>query len=192
MRRWNWSLWKRGFETVVVVFFFSHKCWRVQNAFLPVANLTFPFSAGQVSVKNHTVLWAVGVFRHASGLSKSCSCILGKIHGAVVRLASSLVVGQGSKSQMFKDPWPLTFFFVYRDCVAKGRPFHLYRLLLQYHEPELCSFLDTKKITPDSYAFSWVRSSFPARCSVMSHGMVHYQMPHRWCDFLPVLSRVRC
>lgn len=43
-----------------------------------------------------------------------------------------------------------------RDCVPKGRPFHLYRLLLQYHEPELCSFLDTKKITPDSYAINWV------------------------------------
>lgn len=45
----------------------------------------------------------------------------------------------------------------FRDCMANGRPFHLYRLLLQYHEPELCSFLDTKKITPDSYAINWVR-----------------------------------
>uniref|UniRef100_A0AAZ3SBA3 TBC1 domain family member 23 n=1 Tax=Oncorhynchus tshawytscha TaxID=74940 RepID=A0AAZ3SBA3_ONCTS len=33
--------------------------------------------------------------------------------------------------------------YIPRDCVVKGRPFHLYRLLLQYHEPELCSFLDT-------------------------------------------------
>lgn len=40
--------------------------------------------------------------------------------------------------------------------MPNGRPFHLYRLLLQYHEPELCSFLDTKKITPDSYAINWV------------------------------------
>lgn len=48
---------------------------------------------------------------------------------------------------------------ILRDCVVKGRPFHLYRLLLQYHEPELCSFLDTKKITPDSYAINWVFGS---------------------------------
>lgn len=48
----------------------------------------------------------------------------------------------------------------FRDCVPSGRPFHLYRLLLQYHEPELCSFLDTKKITPDSYAINWVCISF--------------------------------
>uniref|UniRef100_A0A8C2A0I6 TBC1 domain family member 23 n=1 Tax=Cyprinus carpio TaxID=7962 RepID=A0A8C2A0I6_CYPCA len=51
-----------------------------------------------------------------------------------------------------------------RDCVAKGRPFHLFRLLLQYHEPEFCSFLDTKKITPDSYAISWVGSLFSSSC----------------------------
>lgn len=50
----------------------------------------------------------------------------------------------------------LVFFSFCRDCVSKGRPFHLYRLLLQYHEPELCSFLDTKKMTPDSYAINWV------------------------------------
>ncbi|XP_037324751.2 TBC1 domain family member 23 isoform X1 [Pungitius pungitius] len=51
-----------------------------------------------------------------------------------------------------------------RDCVASGRPFHLYRLLLQYHEPELCSFLDTKKITPDSYAINWMGSLFSSHC----------------------------
>ncbi|XP_061634236.1 TBC1 domain family member 23 [Phyllopteryx taeniolatus] len=51
-----------------------------------------------------------------------------------------------------------------RECVPKGRPFHLYRLLLQYHEPELCSFLDTKKITPDSYAINWMGSLFSSHC----------------------------
>ncbi|XP_018584659.1 TBC1 domain family member 23-like isoform X1 [Scleropages formosus] len=55
--------------------------------------------------------------------------------------------------------------YVPRDCVQKGRPFHLFRLLLQYHEPELCSFLDTKKVTPDSYAISWVSSLFSSHCS---------------------------
>ncbi|XP_061743803.1 TBC1 domain family member 23-like isoform X1 [Nerophis ophidion] len=51
-----------------------------------------------------------------------------------------------------------------RECVPKGHPFHLYRLLLQYHEPELCSFLDTKKITPDSYAIHWLGSLFSSHC----------------------------
>ncbi|XP_067315757.1 TBC1 domain family member 23 isoform X1 [Pseudorasbora parva] len=54
--------------------------------------------------------------------------------------------------------------YVPRDCFVKGRPFHLFRLLLQYHEPELCSFLDTKKITPDSYAISWLGSLFSSHC----------------------------
>ncbi|NXC14746.1 TBC23 protein, partial [Corythaeola cristata] len=52
-----------------------------------------------------------------------------------------------------------------RDCFMKGRPFHLFRLLLQYHEPELCSFLDTKKMTPDSYALNWLGSLFSCCCS---------------------------
>nr|XP_055070276.1 TBC1 domain family member 23 isoform X2 [Misgurnus anguillicaudatus] len=54
--------------------------------------------------------------------------------------------------------------YIPRDCVTKGRPFHLFRLLLQYHEPEFCSFLDTKKITPDSYAISWMNSLFSSHC----------------------------
>ncbi|XP_077054927.1 TBC1 domain family member 23 isoform X1 [Siphateles boraxobius] len=54
--------------------------------------------------------------------------------------------------------------YIPRDCFVKGRPFHLFRLLLQYHEPELCSFLDTKKITPDSYAISWLGSLFSSHC----------------------------
>ncbi|CAL8345754.1 TBC1 domain family member 23 isoform X1 [Gadus morhua] len=54
--------------------------------------------------------------------------------------------------------------YIPRDCVQKGRPFHLCSLLLQYHEPELCSFLDTKKITPDSYAINWLGSLFASHC----------------------------
>uniref|UniRef100_A0A5F9CI50 TBC1 domain family member 23 n=1 Tax=Oryctolagus cuniculus TaxID=9986 RepID=A0A5F9CI50_RABIT len=52
------------------------------------------------------------------------------------------------------------------DCSLKGRPFHLFRLLIQYHEPELCSLLDTKKITPDSYALNWLGSLFACYCSI--------------------------
>ncbi|KAL8190821.1 UNVERIFIED_CONTAM: hypothetical protein K2H54_062147 [Gekko kuhli] len=55
--------------------------------------------------------------------------------------------------------------YIPRDCFQKGRPFHLFRLLLQYHEPELCSFLDTKKITPDSYTLNWLGSLFSCYCS---------------------------
>ena len=43
-----------------------------------------------------------------------------------------------------------------RDCKAGGRPFHLFRLLLLYHDPELCSFLDTKRLAPEAYLQPWV------------------------------------
>ncbi|CAF1021102.1 unnamed protein product [Brachionus calyciflorus] len=35
-----------------------------------------------------------------------------------------------------------------------------------YHDPELCAFLDTKKISPDSYAHLWFRSLFAANSNL--------------------------
>ncbi len=46
--------------------------------------------------------------------------------------------------------------YIPRYCEADGMPYHLFRLLLLYHDPELCSFFDTRKITPDLYAHVWV------------------------------------
>lgn len=45
------------------------------------------------------------------------------------------------------------------DGTVNSQPFHFLRLILLYHDPELCSFLDTRKITPELYAVSWVRRS---------------------------------
>jgi hypothetical protein len=33
---------------------------------------------------------------------------------------------------------------------------NLFRLLLLYHDPKLCSFLDSHKIAPDLYIYNWV------------------------------------
>lgn len=49
--------------------------------------------------------------------------------------------------------------FFQRNCEADGMPFHLFRLLLLYHDPELCTFFDTRKITADLYADLWVCSN---------------------------------
>jgi hypothetical protein len=46
--------------------------------------------------------------------------------------------------------------YIPRDCVRNGSPYHLFRLLLLYHDPELCTFLDTRKVTTDSFAHIWV------------------------------------
>lgn len=56
--------------------------------------------------------------------------------------------------------------YIPKDCVQNGSPFHLFRLLMLYHDPELCAYLDTKKISPDSYAHLWFRSLFGAKTSV--------------------------
>lgn len=42
--------------------------------------------------------------------------------------------------------------------------YHLLRLLIQYHDPELCSILDSKKVTPRLYAKDWLCSLFARSC----------------------------
>ncbi|CAF0727300.1 unnamed protein product [Rotaria sordida] len=56
--------------------------------------------------------------------------------------------------------------YIPRDCEADGMPYHLFRLLLLYHDPELCRFFDTRKITPDLYAHIWIRSLYAGSCSL--------------------------
>lgn len=47
--------------------------------------------------------------------------------------------------------------------------YHLLRLIILYHDPELCNLLDTKKITTDLFAAPWVSTltlvseAFPCR-----------------------------
>ncbi|XP_047119746.1 TBC1 domain family member 23 [Schistocerca piceifrons] len=56
--------------------------------------------------------------------------------------------------------------YVPRGCRKNGTPFHLFRLLLLYHDPELCSSLDTMRISPDQYCLTWFQSLFAATCSL--------------------------
>ncbi len=55
--------------------------------------------------------------------------------------------------------------YIPKGCVKKGNVFHVFRLLILYHDPELCSMLDTKKITPDLYSMDWFQTLFAAKCT---------------------------
>uniref|UniRef100_A0A8C5KL16 TBC1 domain family member 23 n=1 Tax=Jaculus jaculus TaxID=51337 RepID=A0A8C5KL16_JACJA len=83
-----------------------------------------------------------------------------------IHLLKPLVHLQLPRSDLYNCFYAIVNKYIPRDCSLKGRPFHLFRLLIQYHEPELCSFLDTKKITPDSYALNWLGSLFAHYCSI--------------------------
>lgn len=52
--------------------------------------------------------------------------------------------------------------YIPRQCHFNGVAMHLFRLLLLYHEPELCSFLDSHKIAPNLYTQNWFLSLFAA------------------------------
>nr|XP_020640598.1 TBC1 domain family member 23 isoform X1 [Pogona vitticeps] len=80
-------------------------------------------------------------------------------------LLKPLVHLQLPRSDLYNCFYAIMNKYIPRDCLQKGRPFHLFRLLLQYHEPELCSFLDTKKMTPDSYALNWLGCLFSRHCT---------------------------
>ncbi|KAJ8947529.1 hypothetical protein NQ318_005006 [Aromia moschata] len=56
--------------------------------------------------------------------------------------------------------------YIPQSCHTDGNAFHILRLLLLYHDPELCSFLDTKRITPEKYCLSWFQSLFAATCNL--------------------------
>lgn len=56
--------------------------------------------------------------------------------------------------------------YVPKNCVSKGNVFHVLRLLLQYHDPDLCSVLDTKRITPDLYSSAWFMTLFAGTCTL--------------------------
>ncbi|KAL3885206.1 hypothetical protein ACJMK2_025294 [Sinanodonta woodiana] len=75
----------------------------------------------------------------------------------------SIKVGRSEIYNMF---YTIQNKFIPRDFDKSGKPFHLFRLLLLYHDPELCSFLDTKRITPDLYASSWFRELFASVCDL--------------------------
>lgn len=56
--------------------------------------------------------------------------------------------------------------YIPKGCIRNGNVFHVFRLLILYHDPELCTLLDTKKITPDQYSISWFQSLFAATCTL--------------------------
>ncbi|XP_026484898.2 TBC1 domain family member 23 [Vanessa tameamea] len=56
--------------------------------------------------------------------------------------------------------------YIPNGCTSNGVPFHILRLIIQYHDPELCSFLDTKRITPEQYCMPWLKSLFSGTCNL--------------------------
>uniref|UniRef100_A0A8C0UZI6 TBC1 domain family member 23 n=1 Tax=Cyanistes caeruleus TaxID=156563 RepID=A0A8C0UZI6_CYACU len=98
-------------------------------------------------------------------IHKDCQELIGNSCLGWIHLLKPLVHLHLPRSDLYNCFYAIMNKFIPRDCFMKGRPFHLFRLLLQYHEPELCSFLDTKKMTPDSYALNWLGSLFSYYCS---------------------------
>jgi hypothetical protein len=56
--------------------------------------------------------------------------------------------------------------YIPKDNVKHGNVYHVFRLLILYHDPELCAVLDTCKITPEMYCMNWFQSLFASTCQL--------------------------
>lgn len=56
--------------------------------------------------------------------------------------------------------------YIPKENIKHGNVYHVFRLLILYHDPELCAVLDTFKITPEMYAMSWFQSLFASTCQL--------------------------
>lgn len=81
--------------------------------------------------------------------------------------------------------------YIPKGCVRHGNVFHLFRLLLQYHDPELCSVLDTKRITTDQFSLCWFQTLFASSCSpavIMSMWDIYFQQSDPFLIFFLALT----
>lgn len=56
--------------------------------------------------------------------------------------------------------------YIPKENIKHGNVYHVFRLLILYHDPELCAVLDTCKITPEMYSMSWFQSLFASTCQL--------------------------
>jgi TBC1 domain family member 23 len=56
--------------------------------------------------------------------------------------------------------------YIPKDNVKHGNVYHVFRLLVLYHDPELCAVLDTCKVTPEMYSMNWFQSLFASTCQL--------------------------
>jgi len=83
-----------------------------------------------------------------------------------MELVQPLIALRLEKEDIFKLFESLQAKYIPRDCAPHGAAPHLLRLLLLYHDPELCSFLDSKKVSPDLYAGQWFKTLFASCCNI--------------------------
>jgi len=83
-----------------------------------------------------------------------------------MELVQPLIALRLEKEDIFRLFESLQTKYIPRDCAPHGAAPYLLRLLLLYHDPELCSFLDSKKVSPDLYASQWFKTLFASCCNI--------------------------
>uniref|UniRef100_A0A7E4ZZ16 TBC1 domain family member 23 n=1 Tax=Panagrellus redivivus TaxID=6233 RepID=A0A7E4ZZ16_PANRE len=75
-------------------------------------------------------------------------------------MMSVLIEMDFNHSTLFNVFYAITTKYIPREVEEGGKTYDLFRLIMQYHDPEICSHLDSLKVTPYTFAASWFRSLF--------------------------------
>lgn len=67
------------------------------------------------------------------------------------------------RADMYNCFYALLARYIPRESLPDA-PYNLFRLLLLYHDPELCSFLDSHKVTMQMFMKPWFRTLFSSHC----------------------------
>ncbi|CAL8130714.1 unnamed protein product [Orchesella dallaii] len=73
--------------------------------------------------------------------------------------------------------------YIPRDVLNKdGLPFHIFRLLLLYHEPEACSLLDSLRISSSSFAKGWFATMLSSAIANLESVLVLWDIYFQYRD----------
>ncbi|XP_076804754.1 TBC1 domain family member 23-like [Clavelina lepadiformis] len=100
-----------------------------------------------------------------------CKCRAVKYHtnNGWMDILRPLVKLQLERSDLYNCFYALQSRYIPRTDLSpqvSSMPFHLLRLLLLYHDPEMCNFLDTCKISMESFTNKWFSTLFSTQCSI--------------------------
>ncbi|KAI6204024.1 hypothetical protein M3Y94_00624500 [Aphelenchoides besseyi] len=98
-------------------------------------------------------------------------------------------------STLFNVFYAITTKYIPRDTSQSAKTYDLFRLIIQYHDPQLCSYLDSMKIQPQIFAADWFNSLLAGSLSQSICRVLwdfYFQRGDPFCMFFIALSFLQC
>lgn len=76
-----------------------------------------------------------------------------------------LALEEMNRADMYNSFYAILTRYVPKDD-SSNAPYDLFRHILMYHDPELCCFIDSKKILMQDFMRPWLTTMFASRCDI--------------------------